>query len=101
MESKNELENKIEEEKKNNELRLNKLKIDLDRQKNNNKIYYTNKKVNILNILEQLKDEIDSEKFNLDNNSKSERLWNKVTIENQRTREIMGNINKKLESFQK
>ena len=82
-------------------MRLNKLKIDLDRQKNNNKLNYAKKEMNILDTLNQLKNEIDTEKKNLDNNLKSYNLWDKVTIENQRTKEIMDNINKQLETFKK
>ena len=101
MESKNNLENEIEEEKKKNEVRLNKLKLDLDRQKRIIQLNYDKKELNVLDTLNQLKNEIDIEKKFLEDNVKSYNLWDKVTIENQRTKEIKDNINKKLENFKK
>ena len=101
METKNDLENEIEEERKKNEIRLNKLKLDFDRQKRNIKSNYDKREINILETLNQMKNEIDNEKRFLDDNLKSYNLWDQVTIENQKTKEIRENIIKKLETLKK
>ena len=101
METKNDLENEIEEERKKNEIKLNKLKLDFDRQKRNIKSNYDKRELNILETLNQMKKEIDIEKKFLDDNIKSYNLWDQVTIENQKTKEIRENIIKKLEALKK
>ena len=101
LESKNELGNEIEEERKKNEMRLNKLNLDFNRQKKEIKSNYDKREINIMNTLNLLKKEIDIEKQFLDDNVKSYHLWDKVSIENQKTKEIRENIIKKLESIKK
>ena len=101
IETKNELENKIDDERKKNELRLNKLKLDFDRQKRNMKLNYNKKELNIIETLNQLENEIDIEKKFLDENIKSFIVWDKITIENQRTKEIRENLINKLASLKK
>ena len=99
LETKNDLENEIEEEKKKNEIRLDKLKIDFERQKKNFKLNYDKKEINILDTLNKIKNDIEDEKKFLDDNVKSYNLWDKVSIENQRTKEIKESIKKKLETL--
>jgi len=99
LETKNDLENEIEEEKKKNEFRLDKLKIDCERQKKNFKLNYDKKEINILETLNKIKSDIEDEKKFLDDNIKSYNLWDKVSIENQRTKEIKECIIKKLETL--
>jgi hypothetical protein len=99
LETKNDLENEIEEEKKKNEIRLDKLKIDFERQKKNFKLNYDKKEINILDALNKIKGDIEEEKKFLDDNVKSYNLWDKVSIENQRTKEIKESIKKKLETL--
>jgi len=99
LETKNDLENEIEEEKKKNEIRLDKLKIDFERQKKNFKLNYDKKEINILDALNKIKSDIEDEKKFLDDNVKSYNLWDKVSIENQRTKEIKESIKKKLETL--
>ena len=101
METKNDLENEIEKERKKNEKRLDKLRIDFDRQKQITKSKYEKFELNLLDTLNQLKKEIDLEKDFIDDNINSYNLWDKVIIENQRTKEIRDNIIKKLESLKK
>ena len=101
MVTKKELENEIEEEKKRNELRLNKLKSDFNRQKREIKSINDKRERSLFDTLYLLKKEIADEKKFLDDNIKSYYLWDKISIENQKTKEIKENIIKKLESIKK
>ena len=99
METKNELENEIQKERKKNEIRLNRLKLDYNREKREIKSNYSKREINLLDTLNLLKKEIDDEKQFLSDNFKSYNLWDKVSIENQKTKQIRNNIIKKLESI--
>ena len=55
----------------------------------------------MINILNELRKEIDEEKKFLEEEEKGYNLWDHVSIENQRTKEIRENIIKKLASFKK
>ena len=101
METKNELENEIEEEKKKNEIICNKIKLDFDKQKSDIQAKNEKKELNVINILNELRKEIDEEKKFLEEEEKGYNLWDHVSIENQRTKEIRENIIKKLASFKK
>ena len=99
MESKNDLESEIEEERKKNEIKFEKLKIDFEKQKNDIKTLYNKKEINIIKVLGELDKDINEEKIFLDEEEKGYNLWDHITIENQRTKEIRESIMKKLESF--
>ena len=99
MESKNDLESEIEEERKKNEIKFEKLKIDFEKQKNDIKALYNKKEINIIKVLGELDKDINEEKIFLDEEEKGYNLWDHITIENQRTKEIRESIMKKLESF--
>ena len=101
MESKNDLESEIEEERKKNEIMLDKLKLDFEKQKNNIKVNYNKKEINIKKVLDDLEKEINNEKLLLNEEEKGCNLWDHITIENQRTKEIKESIMKKLESIKK
>ena len=101
MESKNDLENEIEEEKKKNEIILNKMKIDFEKQKNEIKAMYNKKENNFLKILGEFEKEINDERLFLEEEEKGYNLWDHVTIENQRTKEIRENIMAKISNFKK
>ena len=101
MESKNELEIEIEEERKKNEIKLDKLKLDFEKQKNEIKALYDKKGNNVINVLSELKKEINEEKIFLEEEEKGYNLWDHVTIENQKTKEIRAKINKMLDGFKK
>ena len=99
MESKNDLESEIIEERKKNEIKFEKLKIDFEKQKNDIKALYNKKEINIIKILGELDKDINEEKIFLDEEEKGYNLWDHITIENQRTKEIRETIMKKLENF--
>ena len=99
MESKNDLESEIEEERKKNEIKFEKLKIDYEKKKNDIKALYNKKEINIIKVLGELDKDINEEKIFLDEEEKGYNLWDHITIENQRTKEIRESIMKKLESF--
>ena len=101
MESKNDLETEIEEERKKNEIILEKLKLDFEQEKNDIKSLFNKKENNIKNILSDLENEINIEKTSLNEEEIGSNLWDHITIENQRTKEIKESIMKKLESFKK
>ena len=101
MVTKKELENEIEEEKKRNEIRLNRLKSDFNRRKREIKSINDKREKSLYDTLSLLKKEIADEKKFLDENIKSYYLWDKISIENQKTKEIKENIIKKLESIKK
>ena len=99
MESKNDLEIEIEEERKKNEIKFDKLKLDYEKQKNDIKSQYNKKEENVIQILGDLEKEINDEKSYLEEEQKGYNLWDHISIENQRTKEIKENIMKKLDSF--
>ena len=99
MESKNDLEIEIEEERKKNEIKFDKLKLDYEKQKNDIKSQYNKKEDNVIQILGDLEKEINDEKSYLEEEQKGYNLWDHISIENQRTKEIKENIMKKLDSF--
>ena len=99
MESKNDLEIEIEEERKKNEIKFDKLKLDYEKQKNDIKLQYNKKEDNVIQILGDLEKEINDEKSYLEEEQKGYNLWDHISIENQRTKEIKENIMKKLDSF--
>ena len=99
MESKNDLEIEIEEERKKNEIKFDKLKLDYEKQKNDIKSQYNKKEDNVMQILGDLEKEINDEKSYLEEEQKGYNLWDHISIENQRTKEIKENIMKKLDSF--
>ena len=101
MENKNELESEIEEERKKNEIILDKLKLDFEKQKSEIKTQYDKKGNNIIKILGDLEKEINDEKIFLEEEEKGYNLWDHISIENQRTKEIRENIVKKLAGFKK
>ena len=101
MESKNDLENEIEEERKKNIIKFDKLKLDYEKQKNDIKSSYDKKEKNVIKILGELEKEINDEKSFLEEDQKGYNLWDHISIENQRTKEIRENIMKKLENFKK
>lgn len=101
MESKNDLETEIEEERKKNEIILEKLKLDFEQEKNDIKSLFNKKENNIKNVLSDLENEINIEKTSLNEEEIGSNLWDHITIENQRTKEIRESIMKKLESFKK
>ena len=101
MESKNDLENEIEEERKNNINKFDKLKLDFEKQKKDIKASYDKKKFNVIKVLGDLDKEINEEKIFLEKEQKGYNLWDHISIENQRTKEIRENIMKKLENFKK
>jgi len=101
MESKNDLENEIEEERKNNIIKFDKLKLDFEKQKKDIKASYDKKKFNVIKVLGELDKEINEEKIFLEEEQKGYNLWDHISIENQRTKEIRENIMKKLENFKK
>jgi hypothetical protein len=101
MESKNDLEIEIEEERKKNEIKFDKLKLDYEKQKNDIKSQYNKKEDNVIQILGDLEKEINDEKSYLEEEQKGYNLWDHISIENQRTKEIRENIMKKLENFKK
>ena len=101
MESKNDLETEIEEERKKNEIILEKLKLDFEQKKNDLKSLFNKKENNIKNVLSDLENEINIEKTSLNEEEIGSNLWDHITIENQRTKEIRESIMKKLESFKK
>ena len=101
MESKNDLESEIEEERKKNEIIIEKLKLDFDKEKHNIKITCNKKETNIKKVLDELQKEINNEKLSLKEEEKGCNLWDHITIENQRTKEIKESIMKKLESIKK
>ena len=101
MESKNDLETEIEEERKKNEIILEKLKLDFEQEKNDIKSLFNKKENNIKNVLSDLENEINIEKTSLNEEEIGSNLWDHITIENQRTKEIRESIIKKLESFKK
>ena len=83
---------------KNEEKKVN----DSNNEYNNLTIEYDEKKeLNVINILNELRKEIDEEKKFLEEEEKGYNLWDHVSIENQRTKEIRENIIKKLASFKK
>ena len=82
-------------------MRLYKLKLDCDRQKRNEKSNYNKKELYLLDTLKQIKNEIEIEKKFIDENIKSFNAWDKITIENQRTKEIRENIITKLQTIKK
>ena len=101
MESKNDLENEIEEERKKNIIKYDKLKLDYEKQKNDIKASYDKKEINVIKVLGELEKEINDEKSFLEEEQKGYNLWDHISIENQRTKEIRENIMKKLENFKK
>ena len=101
MESKNDLETEIEEERKKNEIILEKLKLDFEQEKKDIKSLFNKKENNIKNVLSDLENEINIEKTSLNEEEIGSNLWDHITIENQRTKEIRESIMKKLESFKK
>ena len=101
MESKNDLENEIEEEKKKNEIKLNKMKLDFEKQKIEIKNMYNKKEDNVLKILGEFEKEINDERLFLEEEEKGYNLWDHVSIENQRTKEIRQNIMSRLSNFKK
>jgi len=101
MESKNDLETEIEEERKKNGIILEKLKLDFEQEKNDIKSLFNKKENNIKNVLSDLENEINIEKTSLNEEEIGSNLWDHITIENQRTKEIRESIMKKLESFKK
>ena len=101
MESKNDLENEIEEERKKNIIKFDKIKLDYEKQKNDIKSSYDKKEKNVIKILGELEKEINDEKSFLEEDQKGYNLWDHISIENQRTKEIRENIMKKLENFKK
>ena len=101
MESKNDLETEIEEERKKNEIILEKLKLDFEQEKNDIKSLFNKKENNIKNVLSDLENEINIEKTSLNEEEIGSNLWDHITIENQRTKEIRESIMKKMESFKK
>ena len=101
MESKNDLENEIEEERKKNIIKFDKLKLDYEKQKNDIKSSYDKKENNVIKVLGELEKEINDEKSFLEEEQKGYNLWDHISIENQRTKEIRENIMKKLENFKK
>ena len=101
MESKNDLETEIEEERKKNEIILEKLKLDFEQEKNDIKSLFNKKENNIKNVLSDIENEINIEKTSLNKEEIGSNLWDHITIENQRTKEIRESIMKKLESFKK
>ena len=101
MESKNDLETEIEEERKKNEIILEKLKLDFEQEKNDIKSLFNKKENNIKNVLSDLENEKKKEKTSLNEEEIGSNLWDHITIENQRTKEIRESIMKKLESFKK
>ena len=101
MESKNDLENENEEERKKNEIMLDKLKLDFEKQKSDIKVSYNQKENNVIKILGELEKEISDEKVFLEEEQKGYNLWDHITIENQRTKEIRESIMKKMATFKK
>ena len=101
MESKNDLETEIEEERKKNEIILEKLKLDFEQEKKDIKSLFNKKENNIKNVLSDLENEINIEKTSLNEEEIGSNLWDHITIENQRTKEIRESIMKKLENFKK
>ena len=101
MEAKNDLENEIEEERKKNIIKFDKLKLDYEKQKNDIKTSYDKKEINVIKVLGELEKEINDEKIFLEEEQKGYNLWDHISIENQRTKEIRENIMKKLENFKK
>ena len=99
MESKNDLETEIEEERKKNEIIIDKLKLDFEKQKNNIKINCQKKENNIKKVLDDFEKEINNEKLLLNEEEKGYNLWDHIIIESQRTKEIKESIMKKLENI--
>ena len=99
MESKNDLETEIEEERKKNEIMIDKLKLDFEKQKNNIKLNCHKKETNIKKVLDDFEKEINNEKLLLNEEEKGYNLWDHIIIESQRTKEIKESIMKKLENI--
>ena len=97
METKNDLENVVEEEKKKNDVRLNRLKMDCDRIKNNLKSDYDLKQLNLLEELNKIKSEINQKQNELKNYKNENQSWDHITIEKEETKKIKDMILQKID----